>query len=769
MLPGVATTSAPVDRWIGAPLRRREEVPLLRGAARFVADIEPEGTLHVAFLRSPEAHARVGAIDVSEARALDGVVDVVTAVDLDPLPGPIPVRVHPLPELRGFLQHALANDKARYVGEPLAAVVACDRYVAEDAVQLMHAELEPLDAVVDTLSALEPDAPLLFEDQGTNLAYEFESSYGDVDAAFASAACVVRDSFRIQRHSGVPMETRGLVAAPQPDGTLTVWGATKVIHANRATVAELLGLPEDRLRFVEPSVGGGFGIRGEVYPEDLVIPLLALRLGRPVKWIEDRAEHLVSANHSREQCHEAEMAFDADGRILGMRSSFVVDQGGYVRTHGVRVAEISAHTQPGPYRIPAYRCHVRCIVSNKTPTGTYRAPGRFEINFVREGLIDRAAAQLGLDQAELRRRNLIGAEDMPYQRGTRDLGEPVVYDSGDPPDVFDRTLDAAGFEGFRARQTAAREQGRCLGLGVVPFVEDGGLGGLGGTPGEYARLVLDADGLTIYSGSGDLGQGFETMLSQVVGETVGVHPDDVAVVRGDTDLVPRGGGTWASRGAILSGSAALTVAGELVGHIREAAAPLLNATAGELGVEQGVVRTSDGGSITFAELVAQVGPLEAATIYTTPRMTYAPGAQGLVIEVDRETGVIHVLHHVVAYDVGRAINPLIVRGQIEGGAAQGIGGALLEEFVYDDYGQPQATTFMDYLLPTAAEAPAPEVIMLEDHPNPLNPLGVKGVGEVGPPGVGAALAAAFADATGIHADRLPLSPSRVLALLEGAR
>jgi carbon-monoxide dehydrogenase large subunit len=766
----VQDTSLQTDgNWVGTPLRRREELPLLRGEARFVADIEPPGTLHVAFLRSPYAHARIGTIDTAAARGLDGVIDVVTAADLDPVPGPIPVRVHPIPQLNGFLQYALATDKARYVGEPIAAVVACDRYVAEDAVQLIEADLEPLGGVVDTLSALDPGAPLLFEDQGTNMAYSFDSGYGDVDAAFTEAAHVVRATFAAQRHSAVPMETRGLVAEPQPDGRLFVWGPTKVVHANRSVVAELLRLPEDRLRFIETSVGGGFGIRGEVYPEDLMIPLLALRLGRPVKWIEDRSEHLVSANHSREQRHEAEMAFDADGSILGMRSSFVVDQGGYLRTHGVRVAEISAHTQPGPYRIPAYSCHVRCVVSNKTPTGTYRAPGRFEINFVREGLIDRAATLTGIEPAELRRRNLIRAEDLPYQRGTHDFGEPIVYDTGAALDVFERTLQEVDYEEFRVRQAAARAEGRCLGLGIVPFVEDGGLGGLGGTPGEYARVVLDGEGVAVYSGSGDLGQGFETMLSQVVAGELGVTPDAVRVVRGDTDQVPQGGGTWASRGAILSGNAAFLAARELGQRVREAAAEAFDADASDVRVVDGTVRSLDGRELTFAELVGKSGPLEAELVYTQPRMTYSPGAQALVIDLDRETGKIEILRHVVAYDVGRAINPLIVRGQIEGGAAQGIGGALLEEFVYDDNGQPLATTFMDYLLPTASETPAPEVIVLEDAPNPLNPLGVKGVGEVGPPGAGAALAAAFADATGIHAERLPLSPDRVLSLIGDER
>lgn len=758
-------TTRAAQAWIGKPLRRREEIPLLQGEATFVADIEPEDTLHVAFLRSPEAHARIGAADISAALAVDGVVEVVTAASIDRLPGPIPVRVHPLPELTPFLQYGLARDKVRYVGEPLAAVVANDRYIAEDAAQLIEIELEPLEAVTDTMATLDAEAPLLFEDQDSNLAFSFESSYGDIEAAFAAAAHVVRGSFATNRHSGVPMETRGLVAKPEADGRLTVWGPTKVVHANRVTVAEALGIPLEQLHFIETSVGGGFGIRGEVYPEDLMVPYLAMKLERPVKWIEDRAEHLVSANHSRDQRHEAEMAFDADGMILGLRSSFVVDQGGYVRTHGVRVAEISAHTQPGPYRTPAYECKVRCVVTNRTPTGTYRSPGRFEINFVREGLMDRAATLLGADPAELRRRNLIRLEDMPYEPGTRDFGEPVVFDSGDAPNVFDQTLEAIDYVGFRARQASAREEGRCLGIGVVPFVEDGGLGGLGKTPGEYARVMVDENGIVVFSGSGDLGQGFETTLSQVVAETLQVEPAEVAVVRGDTDLVPQGGGTWASRGAILSGNAALTASRELVARIREAAAPGFEADPAELRVEDGEVRTPDGRAKELRELVAEVGPLEATTTYTQPRMTYSPGAQAMVIEVDRETGVIEILKHAIAYDVGRSLNPLIVKGQIEGGAAQGIGGALLEEFVYDQYGQPQATTFMDYLLPTASEVPAPEVLILEDHPNPLNELGVKGVGEVGPPGAGAAVASAFADATGINVDHLPLSPNHAFGLL----
>ena len=706
--------------WIGASLRRREDPALLRGEAQFVADIEPPGTLHVAFFRSPLAHARITGIDATEARSLDGVVDVVHAGNLDRVPGPIPVRIHPLPELEPYQQYALAQERARYVGEPIAAVVATSRYIAEDAAQLIEVDFDPLPAVVDIKRSAEADAPSLFDERASNVAFEFSSAYGDIEEAFATAAHVVSGEFTTNRHGGVPMETRGLVAEwDQATARLTMWGPTKVIHANREVVARLLGLANEQVRFVEPSVGGGFGIRGEVYPEDLTVPLLAMRLRRPVKWIEDRSEHMVSANQSRDQRHEASLALDADGRILGMRSRFYVDQGAYLRTHGVRVAEISAHTQPGPYKIPAYRADVSCVVTNKTPTGTYRSPGRFEINFVREQLVDRAARRLSIEPAELRRRNMIRVEDMPYAPGTKDFNEPVVFDTGNVLDVFERTMQALGYDEARRAQDKMAP-GTRLGIGVVPFIEDGGLGGLGRTPGEYARVAIEQGRAVVYCGAGDLGQGFGTTLSQVCAEVLGLDPQAVDVVRGDTDIVPSGGGTWASRGAILAGNATLRVSQEVAERVRAEAARMLDTDPDLIELADGCAISADGESLTFAAIQADVGEISAETIYTTPRMTYAPGAQAVLMEVDLETGIIRLLKHVIAYDVGRAINPLIVTGQIEGGAAQGIGGALLEEFVYTEDGQPLATSFMDYLLPTAAEIPETTVLLIEEATNPLN-------------------------------------------------
>jgi carbon-monoxide dehydrogenase large subunit len=715
-------------------VRRRGELPLLRGEAAFVGDIELPGTVHVAFVRSPHAHAKVLAVAVARARAHPGVVDAVSAADFDPLPGPLPVRVGPHPRFDPFLRSSLATDRVRHVGEVVAAVVADSRYVAEDAAELVDVEWDPLAAVVDPLAAAGPEAPLLFPAAGTNVALVAETAHGDVGAAFRQAAVVVSERFTVNRHTGVPLETRGLLAAYE-DGVLTVWGPTKAIHAHRLMLHRLLGLPLERIRLVEPSVGGGFGVRGETHPEDVLVPALAMRLGRPVKWIEDRREHLVATNHSREQVHDAELAVAADGRILGIRTTCVVDTGAYVGSLGVRIGEMTAHSLCGPYRVPTHATTVRTVVTNKTPVGTYRAPGRFEANFVRERLLDLAARKLGLDPVELRRRNLIAPGEMPYEPGMLDAGEPIVYETGDCGRMLELALEAVGYDELRAGGRAARP-GRRLGIGVACFMEDGGLGGLGHTPGEYARVALDVDGaVTVYSGVAELGQGFETMLAQICADELGVGLERVGVVHGDTGLVESGGGTWASRGAILAGNATLLAARQ----VREQ-------------LEAGAV-----------------APLEGSCTFSMPRITYSPGAAVAVVEVDCETGEVEVVRHALAYDVGRAVNPVLVQGQIHGGVAQGLGGALLEDLPYDENGQPLATTLADYLLPSATDLPHDQRVVVEESgAGAGNPLGVKAVGEVGPGGAGPAIANAVADVLeglGATVRSLPLSPDRVLALL----
>jgi aerobic carbon-monoxide dehydrogenase large subunit len=771
---------------IGARVRRKEDPRLVRGRGIYVADVTPPGTLHAAIVRSPHAHARIGRIDTEAALALPGVHAVLLPADVTDV-GAIPVRVHPLPGLVPFLQRALAQDKVLFVGDPVAVVVADDRYVAEDALALVEVEYEPLPAVVDGREAAEPGAPLLFEDQGTNVCATFGEDVGDVDAAFAAAHLVVGDTFEVNRHGAVPLEPRGLVASyDEVSGKLTVWGPTKVPHANRATLSKLIGFPEERIRFIEPEVGGGFGARGEIYPEDLLVPLLALRLGRPVKWIEDRREALLTTNHSREGIYEMELALAADGRILGLRGRLLNVMGGYLRTHGIRVPEIAARIFPGPYRIADYRCDVVCVMTNKTPVGTYRAPGRFETNFVRERLLDMAAKELGLDPVAIRRVNFVTEDDMPYEAGTFDMGEPVVYRDVHPPSTLDRALELVDYDRvcrFRDEQRAA---GRRIGVGIGAYMEESGLGGVGTTPGEYARVEIGTGGaVTLYSGVGSLGQGLETALSQVVATELGIGFDDVTVVHGDTDRVPWGGGTWADRGAIIACSAALIASGEVKAKLASLGARLLEANPDDLDVEGGVVRAKDDPSraISWADIVRATytkqltnegieSGVDARTVFHVPEHTYAPGTQIAVVEVDEETGVVTVLAYATAQDVGRSINPPIVEGQIVGGVVQGIGGTLLEHFAYDENGQPLASTLMDYLLPSSLDVPATQgAAALELHPSPLNPLGTKGVGDVGPAGVAAAVANAVADALSdldVRVNTLPLSPDRMLALLREA-
>jgi carbon-monoxide dehydrogenase large subunit/6-hydroxypseudooxynicotine dehydrogenase subunit gamma len=773
---------------IGERVRRKEDPRLLRGEGRYVADWYVEGELHAAVLRSPHAHARIRGIDASAARAAEGVVDVLLPKEVAHVERiPVRVQLQPIPSTFPHLQPPLAQGKVKYVGEPVAVVVAASRYLAEDALELVEVDYEPLPAVTSGPEAIKDGAPLLVEETGSNVAAEFAADVGDVDRAFAEADLVVSDVFTTNRHAGVPMETRGVLAAYDPrDGRLTVWGPTKVPHANRNLLARFLGISEDLIRFVEPDVGGGFGVRGEFYPEDFLIPFLALRLKRPVKWVEDRREHLLAANHSRDQVYQAEMAFASDGRILGLRAKLIHNTGAYVRTHGVRVAELSVNSFPGPYRVPNYRCEVASVVTNTTPGGTYRSPGRYEATFVRERLLETGARRLGLDPIELRRRNFVTSDAMPYQTGTMNLDEPVTFDSGDPPFIFERALELIGWEGFRERQARALAEGRRLGLGVACYMEESGLGGPGSTPGEYARVVVGFSGdVTLYSGVAVLGQGLETVLAQVVAEALRVDYERVTVVHGDTDRIPFGGGTWADRGAIIGGNAALQAAEVVREKLRDLGARMLEAAVDDVEVADGVVRAKDDpsravswGDIARASYTKRflhegVAPgIEATSVFTTARMCHAPGTEATIVEVDEETGLVSILEHVVVYDIGRALNPTIVEGQGTGGVVQGIGGAFLEHFAYDEGGQPLASTFMDYLLPTVLETPAKRIVEIrQDHPSPLNPLGLKGGGEVGPGAAAALYANAICDAfrdRDVRITELPLTPERVRSLIRAA-
>ena len=696
---------------IGESPRRLEDRPLLVGEGRFLADVAFPGEVHLRVVRSDVAHGVLRGVDLGDVLAAEGVVAAWSAEEVAHLPA-IQFRMTGLDELRPHCQRILAAERVRYVGDPVAVVIAEDPYLAEDAAELAFVDIEPLEPVLEAASP-EAVAPLTLE-----------HSHGDVEAAFVGAHHVVEQQAEVGRHSGIPLETRGLLARPVPGGGVELYGIAKVPHYNCATIAAMLGLPPGQVVGREGHVGGGFGVRGELYPEDLLVTYAALRLQRPVKWVEDRREHLLAANHSRDQRYRLRAAVDAAGVVQALDAEFFHDQGGYVRTHGATVPNLSVALLPGPYRIPSYRVRGHIRLTNKTPAGTYRAPGRFESTFARERLMDAVAHACGLDPAEVRRRNLIPTEAMPFDRGISTLGTPVVYDSGDYERLLDRLLDHIDYQSLRESLAERRAGGEPVGLGLGMFVEKSGLG-----PFEDVRVRrLPGGGVEVVTGAASVGQGMETVVAQICAEVLGVDYGEVVVRHGQTDMIGRGMGAFASRVTVMTGVAVYMAATEL-------------AAGGE----------------------------EAEATFNSSHMTYPYGAHAAVVSVDGDTGGVVVERYVVAYDVGRAVNPMLCEGQIVGGVAQGVGGALLELFAYDSDGQPLATSFMDYLMPTVAEQPHVEVLLSEDAPSPLNPLGLKGAGEGGTNACGAAIAAAIDDAIGRPGavTTLPATPELVRSLIRG--
>ena len=791
--PGGASLTQP---YIGSPLIRKEDVRFLTGQGNYLDDMTRPGMLHAAILRSPHAHARVLGIDASAALAIEGVEAVFTYDDIAPLAKAIPVRVFELPGMDRFLQEPLASDTVRYAGEAVAVVVAESRYLAEDALDAIEVRYEPLPAVTSVKEALR-DAVILHPQNGTNLTGQAAVSTGDVTAAFRDAEYTRKEEFRTNRHTGNPLETRGLVASyDDASGELHVWGPTKVPHFNRGILARHLELPEEKIHFIEPDVGGGFGIRGEFYPEDFLIPFTSVELGRPVKWVEDRAEHLMSANHSREVVCEVEIAANRDGVLLGLRATVYGDMGAYVRTHGSVVPALTAVMLPGPYRIPAFEASINCVATNKMGAGTYRAPGFFEGAFVRERLLDLAAADLGIDPAELRRRNMIEQSEMPYTVGpTRLDGSLTVYDSGDYPSAFERTLQQIGYDDIKRGAaksgetndaTSPDEQGRYHGVGLASYVEPTGFG-----PFEGARVVVTAaGGIEVYLGTTTMGQGHETVMAQITADSLGADIDDVRVFHGSTDYLPASIGTFGSRASVMAGSAIYLSCQTLKARILALAAGYLDTQTEALDLQRSVVvrlGDGDGSEAGTAELTLQQvaglaesvrqfdspeSALEATEYFRIEQWTYAYGSHAAHVAVDPETGKIDLLRYVVVEDVGRCLNPLTMHGQSVGGAAQGIGGSVLEELVYDESGQLLAGTLMDYLLPTSLDVPNIECVILEEAPSPLNPLGVKGAGEGAILATGAALGNAVADALapfGVQVNRLPLSPSNIREWIRSAQ
>jgi carbon-monoxide dehydrogenase large subunit/6-hydroxypseudooxynicotine dehydrogenase subunit gamma len=756
---------------------------LVTGCGRFAADVAFAHMLHMRLIRSAHAHGRIVSIDAQAAAALPGVAALWTFADVRDIP-PIDFRLTRIEGLAPYRQPILAHEHVRYVGEPVAAVFATDPYIAEDAADLVMVEIEELPIVLDASAP-----PGEYEQGRSTEPAILEKSYGDVAAAFRQAYVVVELDLAVGRQSGVPLETRGAIARHDAGrDVLELHGAAKVPHWNRDNIARMLGRDPSTVHLYEGHVGGGFGIRGELYPEDVLVCLAALRLGRPVKWIEDRREHLIAANHSRNQRHKVRAAIDADGRILAIDDEFFHDQGGYVRTHAATVPDLAAAMLPGPYRVPAYRAigHVR--LTNKTPGGTYRAPGRFESTFVRERLLDAIAARLAIDRVEVRRRNLIAADEMPYARPLATLGTQVVLDSGDYAGLLDQALAAVKWDELAGELKRRRAHGECVGAGLALFVEKSGLG-----PFDAVRVSVDTSGLVeVVTGAASLGQGLETVVAQICADALGTDYRRVRVVHGRTDQIAFGMGAFASRATVMTGEATRLAALEVRAKALEVAAELMQQPAAGLDIIDGkVVRkealegvhnaVATGPSMTLAEIAQALEPasklrgtrvpgLAADGWFYSDHMTYPYGVHIAVAKVDRDTGATTIERYLIAYDIGRAVNPMLVEGQLAGGFAQGVGGALLEEFLYDDRGEPLSVNFADYLMPTAREVPAVDVLISEDAPSPLNPLGLKGAGEGGINAVGAAIAAAIDDAIGIAGavTQLPVTPQRLRQILKRA-
>jgi aerobic carbon-monoxide dehydrogenase large subunit len=758
--------------WIGFSVERLEDRPLVTGHGCFAGDVSFPHQLHMRVVRSSHAHGRLVSIDLRQACALPGVVAIWTAADIADLP-PIDFREGPNEKLAPFRQPVLARGHTRYVGEPVAAVFAMDPYVAEDAAELVDVTIDELNAVTD--ASLPPSE---FAAGLTTEPTICRQGYGNIAEAFKQAAAVLELDLSVGRHSGVPLETRGAIGRyDAARDVLELHGAAKVPHKNRESLARMLGRSTGGIHLYEGHVGGGFGIRGEIYPEDILVLVAAMRLGRPVKWLEDRREHMIAANHSRQQRHRIRAAVDADGRLLGIDDDFFHDQGAYIRTHGTRVADTACGILPGPYRLPHFRVNGHFRLTNKTPAATYRSPGRYETNFVRERLMDAIARKLGLSRIDVRRRNLISSDEMPYERPLVALGDEVVLDSGDYAGLLDKALARCGWDELDRRVRARREAGEYVGLGLAMYVEKSGLG-----PTDGARVNVHTSGeIEVITGGASMGQGFETAIAQVCAETLGVDYRRVRVVHGRTDRIEYGIGAHATRATVMTANATAVAATKVRAKALDMAAQLLQADAAQLTIVDGTVMRSDGtgAAIALGDIAHHLRPvsptrgerdpgLVAEGWFTTAHMTYPYGVQIAQVALDPGTGAVRVEKMLIAFDVGRAINPMLVRGQLVGGFAQGLGGALFEEFQYDERGQPLSVTLADYLMPTAHEVPEVDILLTEDAPSTCNPLGIKGAGEGGVAAVGAVIASAVDDALGGMGliTRIPITPQAVKAMIE---
>jgi carbon-monoxide dehydrogenase large subunit len=754
-----------VTHFVGQSLRRREDRRFLLGAGRYVADVPLDGALSVAIVRSPYAHARIDRIDVDAARRVPGVIGAFALKDLPELRGALPPPVVPAVVVKPYRQSALADSLVRFAGEPVVAVVADDPYRAADGAAVVSVDYTSLPAAVDLARAAGDPTVLVHADWNTNVAATVALETGDLDAALRQAHVVVTRRIRCGRVTAHPMEPRAVAARwDAVTGSLHVWASTQMPYGVRQRVAEALKLDQDDVRVTAPDVGGGFGTKGPVYPEDVIVAALARRLDRPVRWSDTRQGSFISTTHAGDQLHEVTIALSSDGDILGLADDFLIDAGAYL-PRGAVVANVTATHLVGLYRIPVFRCRGRVVVTHKVPSAPYRGAGRPQATFVGERILDIAAREAGLDPVAVRRRNVIPADAMPYQRSLpyRD-GAPMVHDSGDYPRLLETALRRAGHAAFREQQRAARQQGRFLGMGVAAYNEATGIG-----PHEGATVAVEASGrVTVTIGAPSQGQGHETALAQICADHLGVPFDHVAVAAGDTTRFPHSMGTYASRIAVIVGNAVAMAAGAVRERVARIAARVLECDAADLVITDGRahVKGFEDRALPLAgvfalshrpDVVRELGETGlAATRYFSPEsVTWAAGVHIATVEVDPSTGNVDLLAYHAVHDAGHEINPLIVEGQTQGGAVQGIGAGLSEEIVYDESGQLLTGTLMEYGLPRADSVPGIDVAGV-DSPSPLNPLHLKGTGEGSAVPGPAAIANAVADALGIEITECPL-------------
>ncbi|WP_374631884.1 xanthine dehydrogenase family protein molybdopterin-binding subunit [Ferrovibrio sp.] len=768
----------PADRphdYIGRPVLRAEDHRLLTGKGHYVGDIKRDGMLHAYIVRSPVAHGMIRSIDTSAVLASPGVVSVITFDDIKHTATPIPIaKAVELPGYSRFLEWPMASDRVRFVGEPIAVVVAESRYLAEDAADLIQIDYDMLPAVTSVDEALS-DAVLLHPAAGTNMATQYNVSRGDPDAAFANPFYVRKEVFRCHRHSGMPLETRGFVAEwDDIQGKLTVWGANKFPWRSRDILANMLKLDKNRVDYIEVDVGGNFGVRGHFYPEDFLIGFLAMKLKRPVKYQEDRREHLMATHHSREASCELEIAVNQDGTISGMRARVFTDLGAYAACGGAAVVPSkTVQFIPGPYRIDNYACELNVLVTNKTPVGTFRGPGRYEGSFFCERLLDMVAVDFGLDPVEFRTKNLLTNEEIPYKGGVLvpTMGESD-YDSGDFFLTLNRALETVEYD--RLKEKAGKLiDGRYHGVGVCCYVDSTGVG-----PSESAKIVVKGPRqIDLYVGSSSCGQGIETVMAQVAAQQLGIPMEWIKVFHGTTSLVENGGGFSHSRCAVMGGSAVFITANNLIEKILKQAGLRFNAAPDMFEYREGTLYRKDSGAalLDFEGIIGLFGNAaneaegcRADGTFFNEKLTYSYGTQIAHVAVDPETAMVEVIRFLTVEDIGRAINPLIVHGQTLGASVQGIGATFLDEFVYDGDGQLITGSFADYLVATSTEYPNVEAISLEAIRSDLNPLGVKGAGEGAISSTGAVLANAVANALAplkVKITDLPLSPNNLSRLI----